>query len=110
MNALESALATAGRDIVKGAEFVAEKVLPVLEKTAASASTVEAVTGLVDQSAAQVEKLAYSLLGVVINAINSVTPAAEASGLNISLDSTLVADIKAIAPAVTALVGGAKAA
>jgi hypothetical protein len=62
--------------------------------------TIEAVTSLVSPQAANIERLGFAVLGVVIKAIDDAGTAAGASGLNVSLDAQLIADIKSIAEAV----------
>ena len=100
IKSLEHAYAVAAQDIVKAAKFVEGSVLPLLQKAAANASTLEAVTALVSPQAANVERVAFSVLGTIIKTLEDAAPAAAASGMNVTLDATLVADIKAIIPAV----------
>jgi hypothetical protein len=57
------------------------------------------VTALSPQ-AANIERVGFAVLGVVIKAIDDAGAAAGANGLNLSLDAQLVADIKSIAPVV----------
>lgn len=99
---VEHVLATAASDVVKAAHFVEDKVLPVLEKAEASAGTVEAVTALVSPQAANIERAAFALLGVVIKALDAAYEATEAGGVNVTLDASLVADVKAVAGALKA--------
>jgi hypothetical protein len=61
------------------------------------ASTIEAVTTLVSPQAANIERVGFAVLGVVIKALDDAGTAAGANGLNVSLDAQLVADIKSIA-------------
>ena len=75
-------------------------VLPVLKKAQADSSAIEAVTALVSPQVANIERAGFAVLGVVIKAIEDAGAAAGANGLNVTLDAQLVADIKAIAPAV----------
>lgn len=58
------------------------------------------MTALVDPQEANIERAGFAVLGVVIKAIEDAGAAAGANGLNVTLDAQLVADIKAIAPAV----------
>jgi hypothetical protein len=94
------ALATAASDTVKVAKFVEQSVLPALKKAQADSSTIEAVTALVSPQAANIERVGFAVIGVVIKAIDDAGAAAGANGLNLSLDAQLVADIKSIASAV----------
>jgi hypothetical protein len=103
---VEHALATAATDTVKAAKFVEVSVLPVLKKAQADQSTIEAVTSLVSPQAANIERAGFAVLGVVINTLDAAGAAADADGLNVSLDTQLVADIKAIAAAVKGAVSG----
>ena len=109
INSVEHALAAAAIDTVKAAKFVEVSVLPVLKKAQADQSTIEAVTALISPQAANIERAAFAVLGVVINALDAAQAAADANGLNVSLDAQLVADIKAIAAAVKGAVSPAAA-
>ncbi len=97
----EHAFATAASDLVKVMHFVENTILPVLRTAQANEATVEAVTSLVSPSAVNVERVGFAVLGTVIKAIEDAQAAGTANGLNITLDAALVADIKAIMPAVT---------
>ena len=99
ITSVEHALAKA-IDTVKVARFVETSVLPVLKSAPAKESTIEAVTSFVSPQAANIERAAFAVLGVVINALDAAQAAAGANGLNVTLDAQLVADVKAIAPAV----------
>lgn len=101
---VEHVLATAASDVVKYAHFVEEKVLPVLKSVETEESTVEAVTALVSPQAANIERAAFALLGVVVKALEGLDDAAYAKGLDVKLDSSLVADVKAVAVALKAAV------
>ena len=67
------------------------------------------MTALVSPQAANIERVGFAVLGVVIKAIDDAGTAAGASGLNVSLDAQLVADIKSIAPVVKGAVPAAAA-
>jgi hypothetical protein len=96
----DHAFATAAKDIVSASKVIQTSVLPVLTKAATQASTIEAVTGLVSPAAVNIERVAFALLGVIIRTITDGSQAVAASGLNVLLDAALVADVKAIMPAV----------
>jgi hypothetical protein len=100
ITSIEHAFATAASDTVKVAKFVETSVLPVLKKAQADAPTIEAVTALVSPQAANIERVGFAVLGVVVKAIDDAGTATGASGLNIRLDAQLIADIKSIASAV----------
>ena len=100
ISSMEHAFAVAASDTVKVAKFVDTQVLPVLKKVQADQSTIEAVTGLVSPQAANIERLGFAVLGVVIKALDDAGTAAGANGLDVSLDAQLIADIKSIASAV----------
>ena len=68
------------------------------------ASTIEAVTSLVSPQAANIERVGFAVLGVVIKAIDDAGTAVTANGLNVTLDTQLIADIKSIASAVKGVV------
>ena len=52
---------------------------------------------------ANIERVGFAVLGADIKALDHANAVAGANGLNVTLDAQLVADIKAIAPAVKAL-------
>ena len=97
---LGHAYAVAIGDIKKVATFVETKALPVLQAAKADAPTVEAITALVCPQLANVERVGDAVLGVVIQAIEDAGAAVGAGGMSVSLDAALVADIKAILPAI----------
>jgi hypothetical protein len=97
LNSFEHALASAASDVVKVAKFVEQSVLPVLKNAQADAPTIQALTAVDSPQAANIERLGFAVLGVVIKAIEDAGAAAGANGLNVSLDAQLVADIKSIA-------------
>ena len=97
---IEHALATAASGTLKAAKFGETSVLPVLKKAQADQSTIEAVTSLVSPQAANIERVGFAVLGVVINALDAAGAAAGANGLNVTLNARPVADIKSIAPLV----------
>ena len=101
ISSFEHALAVAASDTVKAAKFVEVSVLPVLKKAQADQSTIESITELVSPQAANIERAGFAVLGVIIKALDDANAAASASGLSVTLDAQLVADIKAIAPAST---------
>lgn len=101
---VEHVLATAASDVVKVAKFVEMKVVPVLKSVDAEASTVEAVTALVSPQAANIERLGFALLGLVIEAMDKADQAALANGLNVTLDKQLLEDVKAVAGALKSAV------
>lgn len=100
ISSLEHAYATAAQAIVNEAKVISSKVLPALQKAEVEAPTIEAITALVSPAAANIERTGFAVLGTVIKAIEDAGTAATAGGLSISLDAALVADIKAIMPAV----------
>ena len=68
LSSIEHAFASAASDVVKVAKFVEQSVLPVLKKVQADESTVEAITSLVSPQAANIERVGFAVLGVVIKA------------------------------------------
>src|SRR5215813_9487972 len=107
LNSIEHALASAASHLIKVAKFVEQSVLAVLKKAQADAPTIEAVTTLVSPQAANIERVGFAVLGLVIKAIDDAGTAAGANGLNVTLDAQLVADIKSIAPVVKGAVPAA---
>ena len=97
---LGHAYAVAIGDLKKAATFVETKALPALQKLEVEAPTIEAITALVSPQLANIERVGDAVLGVVIQAIEDAGAAVGAGGMSVSLDAALVADIKAILPAI----------
>ena len=70
-----------------------------------AAPTIEGLTALAAPQFTAVEQLAFNAFGVVANAVEAAGPAAASNGVSISLDSALIADIKAILPAIKSFMG-----
>jgi hypothetical protein len=88
--------ATMASDIVKGARAVGN----VITKVESAEPQIEAVTSLFFPQAVELERGAFALLGMAAQAVNDTGSAAGANGLNIALDAQLVADIRALIPAI----------
>ena len=100
ISTLEHAYASAVTDLRKVGKFITGTAVPALQAIHADAATIEAVTGLISPQLENVERTADALLGAAIKAIEDAEAAAGAGGVNIALDATLIADIKAIIPLV----------
>lgn len=96
LTSLENIKAAAAQDAVKLEHLVTSTILPILIKANSSQDTIEKITGLVDPAAVKYEQVAFALLGQAIAAVQAAESVVGAGGVNISLDSALVADIKAI--------------
>jgi hypothetical protein len=88
--------ATVAADIVKGARAVAR----VMSRAQKIEPEVEALTGVLFPQAVDLERAAFVLLGMAAQAVSEIGDAVAANGLNITLDQQLVADIKALIPAI----------
>ena len=88
--------ATAAGDIVKGARAVAS----VMIKVGKAEPEVEAISSLFFPEAVALERGAFALLGLAAQAVSDAGSAAEQSGINITLDQQLIADIKALIVAI----------
>ena len=75
LSSVEQSLAAAASDAVKVAKFVEQKVLPAMKQAQAEAST-EAVTALVSPQAANIERVGFAVLGLVLKAIDDAGTAA----------------------------------
>lgn len=102
VSTFQHAYAIAISDIVKTSKFVETKVVPFLQQAQTQAATIEAVTSLVSPQAANIERVAFAVLGVVTKAVEDSIVAGKASGVNIELDEAVLADIKAILPTIKA--------
>ena len=88
--------ATVAGDIVKGARAVASVML----KAQKAEPEIEAISSLFFPQAVELERGAFALLGMAAQAVTDTGAAVGANGLNIALDAQLVADIKALLPAI----------
>jgi hypothetical protein len=88
--------ATVAADIVKGARAVAS----VMIKAEKAEPESEALTALFFPQAVELERGAFALLGVAAQAVTDAGNAAEANGVNVTLDAQLVADIKVLIQAI----------
>jgi len=88
--------ATVAADIVKGARVVAS----VMIKAEKAEPESEALTALYFPQAVELERGAFALLGVAAQAVSDAGNAAEANGVNVTLDAQLVADIKVLIQAI----------
>ena len=107
IKSFEHALAIAAQDIVKTAKFIVSEVEPALKAVAATETTVEAITALVDPQAVNIERTAYALLGKAIAAIDRAsmtTVVTEDDGIvkGIILDPQTIADLLAITASIKA--------
>jgi hypothetical protein len=82
-------------DIVKGARAVSG----VMIKIGKAEPEIEAITSLFFPLAVELERGAFALLGIAAHAVSETGDAVAANGLNITLDQQLIADIKALIPA-----------
>jgi hypothetical protein len=87
---------TVAADIVKGARAAAS----VMSRAEKFEPQVEALTGLLFPQAVELERAAFVLLGMAAEAVSETGDAVAANGLNIPLDQQLIADIKALIPAI----------
>jgi hypothetical protein len=88
--------ATVAADIVKGARAAAS----VMIKAEKAEPEAEALTALFFPKAVELERGAFALLGVAAQAVSDAGNAAEANGVNVALDSQLVADVKVLVSAI----------
>lgn len=102
----EHAYAVASSEIVTIGKWIRGIALPALVKAEGSAQTVEALTALVSPAAANIERAAFAVLGKVVKSIEDAGTAADAGGVNVSLDAAFVSDLKSIVPAIKAQAAG----
>jgi hypothetical protein len=87
---------TVAADIVKGARAAAS----VMSRAEKFEPQVEALTGLLFPQAVELQRAPFVLLGMAAEAVSETGDAVAANGLNIPLDQQLIADIKALIPAI----------
>jgi hypothetical protein len=107
---VEGFFAGAAKDLVKvgrlvrsALERVGEDAPKLVRDVAADLPTIQAITDLVAPGAAAVEATAFNVFGVIAVAVEAAGEAASVSGLSVTLDKTLIADIKAAIAAVKKL-------
>lgn len=98
---VERFIANAARDLVKvgrvvrsALEKVGTDAPKLVQDVAADLAAIEALTNLVAPGAAAVEATAFNVFGVIAVAVETAGDAASANGLSVTLDKTLIADIK----------------
>ncbi len=64
------------------------------------APTVEALSNLVVPGLGNIEQHIVDVYGVVASAVHAAGDAAAANGVSVSLDAQLIADVKAVLPAI----------
>jgi hypothetical protein len=96
-----------GHYIASGAKkfvaFVKTDLDPALAKIQAEAPVIEAVTRVVCPQAAEIEDSAFYALGIMGQALDGITDATAANGINIKLDTDALAKIKSAVAAVKTL-------
>ncbi len=97
ISTLEHAFASVAQAIVHEAQTIAHVVLPALVKIQAAQPTIDAVLSTVNPQAAIIERASFAVLGKCLAAIHDGQAVAQANGLNIVLDQTELADLKALA-------------
>ena len=100
ITSIQHAYASAAQDIVKTFKFVQNSIIPVLHKAQQDEQVIENITALVSPQAANIERVAFAILGMAVKALEDAGSAAEQNGMNIILDATVVSEIKAVAAAI----------
>jgi hypothetical protein len=107
LQSVKNAFGHAAQDIVKVGKAIKSAVAAAAAEAPAlvadlqkAAPTIEGLTALAAPEFVAVEQLAFNAFGVIANAVEAAGPAAASNGLSISLDQTLINDVKAILPAV----------
>lgn len=103
ISSIEHAFAVGAQKLVEESKTILTKVIPALQKLEATESTVESITALVSPHAVNIERSAYAILGLAIKAADAAGQAGAAGGVNLALDSALVAELKALIPAIKAV-------
>lgn len=80
--------------LFKEVVVVSKKVGAVLAVVQKDAPEIEALTGLFSPQAAIAEQIAFGALGELISVVHATGTAASASGLNVSFDAEVVAEVK----------------
>lgn len=87
--------------VVKNAViWLAQKEPAVADAITKIAPTIEGVTAMFSPGAAAIEQVGVNLLASATSAVHAAGDAAGANGLSLTLDAALVADIKALLPAI----------
>jgi hypothetical protein len=91
-----------GKAIKNGIVKASAEAAVVNDAVSKIAPTVEAVSELIVPGSGRIEALAMDAFGAVVHGVKSAGDAASANGVSVTLDAQLIADIKAILPAVEA--------
>jgi hypothetical protein len=89
---------------------VSKKVVITLDTLEKAAPAIEALTTLVNPQAAVVEQIAFGALGELIAAVEATETAADANGVNVSFDLSVVQEVRKLVatfPNITAQVEAA---
>jgi hypothetical protein len=84
------AFASLFKDVVT----VSKKVSAVLGGVQGEETLVTSLTALVSPQAAAAEQIAFGALGELVAAVNGVSTAAGANGINVSFDASVVAEVR----------------
>jgi hypothetical protein len=87
----------ADADVVAAAKFTVTNVLPELVKIQANSSTIEAIASLAGPSASQAAIASMALLAWAVKTIQAANAAEIAGGINVTLDASLIANVKSVA-------------
>jgi hypothetical protein len=95
-------LVTAAKDLKSDVLTAAEKAPAIVGEVAKDAPEVAALVELAYPGAAPIEQAALSAFEVLADAVEAAGTAAGANGLSVSFDQTVIADVKAVLPALKA--------
>jgi hypothetical protein len=85
-----NAFASLFKDVVT----VSNKVITVVSGVEKDATLIEALTSLVSPQAVAVEQIAFGALGELVAAVQALENASSASGVSVTFDATVVAEVE----------------
>jgi hypothetical protein len=106
LQSIKNEFGHAAQDIVKVGKAIKAAIVRAAAEAPAlvddlqkAAPTIEGLTALAAPQFVAVEQMAFNAFGIVAKAVEDAGPAALSNGVSVSLDKAIIADIKAIIPA-----------
>lgn len=97
---LETDAITVAEKVKAGVEAAGNDAVKLAAWLGNNSAEITALAGLAGTGASTVTSTALSLLNTVINAVKDAGDAASSNGLSVSLDSSVIADVKAVIAAI----------
>jgi hypothetical protein len=97
---LESNVVAFAKKVKAGLELAGEDALKVAGFVSANQTEITSLASLAGGAAGNASAVGLSLLGQVVTAVKAAGDSASANGLSVSLDASVIADVKAVIQAI----------